>query len=44
VKGKSAETDFFDSPLEKGMKKSLELYTGRKLAVTTTKFVMGVGL
>jgi hypothetical protein len=44
VKGKSAETDFVDSPLEKGMKKSFELYTVRMLSVTATKFVMEVGI
>lgn len=42
--GKIAETDFFDSALEKGMKKSLELYTVRKLAVVATKCVMGAGI
>ena len=40
----SAETDFIDSPLEERMKKSLELYTTRKLAITTTKFMMEAGL
>lgn len=44
MRGKMAETDFFDSPLETGMKKSLELYTVRKVAVTTTKFVMEAGI
>ncbi len=44
MKGKIAETDFFDSPLETGMKKSLELYTVRKVAITTTKFVMEAGI
>ena len=37
---KVAETDFVDSPLEKGMIKSLELYTARKLSITTPKFIM----
>lgn len=44
MKGKIAETDFFDSPLETGMKKSLELYTVRKVAIATTKFVMDAGI
>lgn len=44
MRGKMAETDFFDSPLETGMKKSLELYTVRKVAITTTKFVMEEGI
>ena len=42
--GKLAETDFADAPLERGMKKSMELYTAKKLVVATTKFVMGWGL
>lgn len=42
--GKLAETDFVDAPLRSGMKKSLELYTVRKLAVKTTKFIMEAGL
>jgi len=44
IQGTIAETDFVDAPLEQGMKKSLELYTVRKLAVTTTKFIMEAGL
>lgn len=40
----NAETDFIDAPLEEGMTKAMELYTAKKLQVTTTKFVMGVGL
>ena len=44
MSGILAETDFVDSPLEEGMKKSLELYTARKLPVVGTKFVMEVGL
>lgn len=44
MRGKMAEADFFDSPLETGMKKSLELYTVRKVAITTTKFVMEAGI
>ena len=39
-----AETSFADSPLRKGMKKSLEIYTARKMPVTGTKFVMEGGL
>lgn len=42
--GDLAETDFKDSPLEKKMKKSLEIYTARKLSVGSTKFVMEFGL
>jgi hypothetical protein len=42
--GNIAETDFVDAPLEPGMKKSLELYTVRQLAVTTTKYIMEAGL
>jgi hypothetical protein len=44
VNGSIAETDFFDAPLEPGMKKSLELYTVRQPVVTTTKFIMEAGL
>jgi hypothetical protein len=44
MSGRSAETDFVDAPLEEGMKKSLELYTVRRLPVVATKFVMEVGL
>jgi hypothetical protein len=39
-----AETTFSDSPLESGMKKSLEIYMVRKLSVATTKFIMELGL
>ena len=43
-----AETEFSDSPLETGMKKSLKLYTVKqvvkKVAITTTKFVMEEGI
>jgi len=39
-----AETDFDDAPLEKEMKKSLELYTERKLSIIATKFVMEEGI
>lgn len=39
-----AETDFIDSPLRKGMAKSLELYVSRKLQVVVPKFVMEAGL
>ncbi|HUV02335.1 MAG TPA: DUF432 domain-containing protein [Desulfobacteria bacterium] len=42
--GKLAETDFVDAPVEQGMKKSMELYTAKKLTVTSTKFLMGWGL
>lgn len=39
-----AETEFSDCPLETGMKKSLKLYTVKKVAITTTKFVMEEGI
>ena len=39
-----AETEFIDSPLESGMKKSLEIYMVRKLSLATTKFIMELGL
>ena len=42
--GHNAETDFIDAPLEAGMTKAMELYTAKKIQVTTTKFVMEVGL
>ena len=40
----NAETDFINAPLEEGMTKAMELYTAKKLQITTTKFVMEVGL
>ncbi len=39
-----AETDFTDSPIKSGMEKCLEHYSSRKISVTTTKFVMELGL
>ena len=39
-----AETDFIDSPLISGMKKSLELYNTRKVSIIGPKFVMEGGL
>jgi hypothetical protein len=42
--GGIGETEFFDSPLYKGMSKSLELYTARKIPVVSTKFIMEWGL
>ena len=39
-----AETDFIDSPVFKEMENSLELYTARKLVITTTKYVMEAGI
>jgi hypothetical protein len=39
-----AENEFTDSPLRTGMKKSLELYTARRLSITSAKFVMELGL
>lgn len=44
MSGILAETDFVDAPLKEGMKKSLELYTARKLPVISTKFVMEAGI
>jgi hypothetical protein len=44
MSGTLAETDFIDAPLQEGMKKSLELYTARKLPGVGTKFVMEVGI
>ena len=42
--GHMAETDFEDAPLEPGMKNSLELYTAKKLSISSPKFVMEYGL
>lgn len=42
--GNLAETGFEDSPIESGMNHALEIYTARKLSVTSTKFVMEFGL
>jgi hypothetical protein len=39
-----AETNFIDAPFQKGMSKSLEVYTARKLSILTTKFIMEHGL
>lgn len=39
-----AETYFIQSPIKTGMKKSLELYTVRKLSVQSTRFVMEWGI
>jgi len=39
-----AETDFVNSPLKKGMKKSIKLYTTRKLPGVSSKFTMEAGL
>jgi hypothetical protein len=44
MNGNVAETDFTDAPLEEGMEKSVELYTARKLPITSTKFMMEKGL
>jgi len=40
----TAETDFIDSPLKKKMKKSLELYTLRKLPIVSAKYIMQEGI
>jgi hypothetical protein len=42
--GENAATAFEDEPLQKGMNKALEVYTISALAMTTTKFVMEMGL
>ena len=39
-----AETEFIDTPLKKGMKKSLEIYTTRKIPAVKPKFIMEFGL
>ncbi len=45
IKGKViAETSFFDKPLLKGMNKSLELFTSRRLPFIQPEFVMEFGL
>lgn len=40
----SAETNFLDSPLEKEMTKALEFFKGKKLPITSTKFLMREGI
>jgi hypothetical protein len=42
--GNIAETEFIDAPLETDMKKSLEIYRVKKLSLTTTKFIMEMGI
>lgn len=42
--GNIAETEFTDAPLEHGMTNSLEIYTARRLSVTSPKFIMEYGL
>jgi hypothetical protein len=42
--GGIGEVEFYDSPLYKGMNKSIELYTARKIQVAATKFIMEWGL
>lgn len=42
--GGIGEVEFFDSPIYKGMNKSLELYTARRIQVAATKFIMEWGL
>ncbi len=44
VSPKVAETRFIEQPLKEKMKKALELYTARRIAVTAIKFVMEWGL
>ncbi len=41
---KVAETRFIEQPLKEKMRKALELYTARRIAVTALKFVMEWGL
>ena len=40
----SAETEFIDTPLQKGMTDSLEVYTSRKISISKPKFSMEFGL
>lgn len=42
--GNIAETSFVDSPLEAGMKKSIEYYRVSKISITDTTYVMEMGL
>jgi hypothetical protein len=42
--GEIAETDFEESPLETGMKNSLEVYAARRILAPSIKFVMEHGL
>jgi hypothetical protein len=42
--GGIGETEFYDSPIYKGMAKSIELYTARMIPVKSPKFVMEWGL
>jgi hypothetical protein len=42
--GGIGEIEFYDSHLYKGMSKSIELYTARKIQVAATKFIMEWGL
>jgi hypothetical protein len=42
--GGIGEIEFYDSPLYKGLSKSMELYTARKIQVAATKFIMEWGL
>ena len=45
IKGPSmAETEFQEFPPEAGMTRALDLYTAKKLSVSSTKFVMEFGL
>uniref|UniRef100_A0A7C3MB24 DUF432 domain-containing protein n=1 Tax=Archaeoglobus fulgidus TaxID=2234 RepID=A0A7C3MB24_ARCFL len=44
ISPKVAETKFIEQPLEEKMRKALELYTARRIAVTALKFVMEWGL
>ncbi len=40
----SAETDCYTPQLEKGFKKAMELYVSKKIAITTSKFIMMEGI
>lgn len=44
INEKMAEIDFVDSPLKKGMEKSLEVYVKRKPSIIGKKFVMVEGI
>lgn len=39
-----AETEFEGTPIEKGMKNAIEIYTSKRLSVTSTRFIMEFGL
>ncbi|HUV14248.1 MAG TPA: DUF432 domain-containing protein [Acidobacteriota bacterium] len=44
ISERTAETEFIDSPLAKGMKRAIELFKEGRLAVSSSRFHMGEGL